>query len=156
MITGRRVTPIPITPLIIKMVHCIADQDGMQKGLKITNCTRQGLYDSTWIAGVDYDEDEFEYKDYDPDSEEDEDSDNSDDDDDDQDMYDKMDPDAIAALNDPTTLQDNEDSEDSDEEEQPQVEEPDEEEESQEESEEEQDPNIQPLPKSKPSQRMPR
>jgi hypothetical protein len=56
-------------------------------------------------------------------------------------MYDEMDPDAIAALNDPTTLQDDEDSEDSDEEEQPQVEEPDEEEESEEESKEEQDPN---------------
>jgi hypothetical protein len=41
-----------------------------------------------------------------------------------------MDPDAIAALNDPTTLQDDEDSEDSDEEE-----------ESEEESKEEQDPN---------------
>jgi hypothetical protein len=102
----------------------------MPKGLKITNCTRQVLYDSTWIAGVDYDEDEFEDENYDPDSEEEKDSDNSDDDDDDQDMYDKMDPDAIAALNDPTTLQDNEDSEDSDEEEQPQVAEPDEEEES--------------------------
>jgi hypothetical protein len=42
------------------MVHRIAEQDGMPKGLKITNCTRQVLYDSTWIAGVDYDEDEFE------------------------------------------------------------------------------------------------
>jgi hypothetical protein len=127
MITRRRVTPIPITPAIIKMVHRIAKQDGMPKGLKITNRTGQVLYDSTWIAGVDYDE----HKD----------SDDSDDDDDDEDMYDEMDPDAIAALNDPTTLQDDEDSEDSDEEEQPQVEEPDEEEESEEESEEEQDPN---------------
>jgi hypothetical protein len=112
------------------MVHRIAKQDGMPKGLKITNRTGQVLYDSTWIAGVDYDEDEFE----------DEDSDNSNDDDN-EDMYDKMDPDAIAALNDPTTLQDDEDSEDSDEEEQPQVKEPDKEEESEEESEEEQDPN---------------
>jgi hypothetical protein len=53
MITCRRVTPIPITPAIIKMVHRIADQDGMPKGLKITNCIRQDLYNSTWIAGVD-------------------------------------------------------------------------------------------------------
>jgi hypothetical protein len=117
----------PITPAIIKMVHRITEQDGMPKGLKITNHTRQVLYDSTWSAGVDYDEDEFEDEDYDPDSDEDEDSDDSNDDDD-EDMYDEMDPDAIAALNDPTTLQDDEDSEDSDEEEQPQVEEPDEEE----------------------------
>jgi hypothetical protein len=65
-----------------------------------------------------------------------------DDDDDDEDMYDEMDPNAIAALNDPTTLQDDEESEDSDEEEQSQVKEPDEEEESEEESsKEEQDPN---------------
>jgi hypothetical protein len=115
MITRRRVTPIPITPAIIKMVHRIAEQDGMPKGLMITNHTGQVLYDSTWIAGVD--------------------------DDDDEDMYDEMDPDAIAALNDHTTLQDDEDSEDLDEEEQPQVKEPDKEEESEEESEEEQDPN---------------
>jgi CO dehydrogenase/acetyl-CoA synthase beta subunit len=52
-----------------------------------------------------------------------------------------MDPDAIAALNDPTTLQDDEDSEDSDDKQHPQVKEPDEEEEPEEESEEEQDPN---------------
>jgi hypothetical protein len=68
-------------------------------------------------------------------------NDSDDDDDDDEDMYDEMDPDAMAALNDPTTLQDDEDSEDSEEEQQPQVKEPDEEEESEEESEEEQDPN---------------
>jgi hypothetical protein len=137
MITCRCVTPIPITPAIIKMVHRIAKQDGM----KITNCTKQVLYDSTWIAGVDYDQDELEDEDYHPSSDEDEDSDDSDDDDDDEDMYDEMDPDAIAALNDPTTLQDDEDSEDSDEEEQPQVKEPNKKEESKEESEEEQDHN---------------
>jgi hypothetical protein len=82
------------------MVHCIAEKDGMSKGLKITNHTGQVLYDKTWIAGVDYDENEFEDEDYDPNSDEDEDSDDSDDscnDDDHEDMYDKMDPDAIAA-----------------------------------------------------------
>jgi hypothetical protein len=84
MITRRRVTPIPITPAIIKMVHRIAEQDGMPKGLKITNRTRQVLYDSTWIAGVDYDEDEFEDEDYHPSSDEDEDSDDSDDEDSDE------------------------------------------------------------------------
>jgi hypothetical protein len=62
--TRCRVTPIPITPAIIKMVHRNAEQDGMPKGLKITNRTRQVLYNSTWIAGVDYDEDEFEDEDY--------------------------------------------------------------------------------------------
>ena len=70
-ITRRRVTPIPITPAILKMVHRIAANDGMPKGLKISNRTGQVLYDSTWIAGVDYDEEEFEDEDdedYDPDS----------------------------------------------------------------------------------------
>jgi hypothetical protein len=57
------------------------------------------------------------------------------------DMYDEMDSDAITALNDPTTLQDEEGSIDSNDEQQPQVKEPDEEEESEEESKEEQDPN---------------
>jgi hypothetical protein len=73
MITCHHVTPIPITPAIIKMVHRIAEQDGMPKGLKITNHTGQVLYNSTWITGVDYDEDEFEDEDYDPDNDEDED-----------------------------------------------------------------------------------
>ncbi len=43
MITCCRVTPIPITPAIIKMVHRIAKKDGMPKGLKITNHTGQVL-----------------------------------------------------------------------------------------------------------------
>jgi hypothetical protein len=141
MITRHHVTPIPITPAIIKMVHRIAEQEDMPKGLKITNHTGQVLYNSTWIAGVDYDEDEFEDEDYDPNSDEDDSDDSNDEDDDDEDIYDEMDPDAMAALNDPTTLQDDEYSEDSEEEQQPQVKEPDEEEESEEESEEEQDPN---------------
>jgi hypothetical protein len=71
MITCHHVTHIPITPAIIKMVHRIAEQDDMPKGLKITNCTGQVLYNSTWIAGVDYDKDEFEDEDYDPNSDED-------------------------------------------------------------------------------------
>jgi hypothetical protein len=60
IITCHCITPIPILQAaIIKMVHCIAKKDGMPKGLKITNCTGPVLYDSTWIAGVDYDENEF-------------------------------------------------------------------------------------------------
>ncbi len=74
------ITPILITPAIIKMVHRIAEKDGMPKGLKITNHTGKVLYDSTWIAGVDYDEDEFEDEDYDSNSDEDEDSKDSNDD----------------------------------------------------------------------------
>jgi hypothetical protein len=51
MITRRRVTPIPITPAIIKMVHRIAKQDGMPKGLKIDNFrmnTRSGRYGAAY------------------------------------------------------------------------------------------------------------
>jgi hypothetical protein len=36
--------------------------DGMPKGLKITNHTGQVLYDSAWIAGVEYDQDELKIK----------------------------------------------------------------------------------------------
>jgi hypothetical protein len=49
--------------VIIKQVNGIAEMDGMPKGLKITNHTSQVLYDSVWIAGVDYDEDEIEDQD---------------------------------------------------------------------------------------------
>jgi hypothetical protein len=113
------------------MVRCIAKKDGMLKGLKITNHTGQVLYYSTWIAGVDYDEDQSKDKDYDPDDDKDEDKDSDDiddsddddiddsddddiddsdddDDDNDKDMCNKMDPNAIAALSDPATLQDDE------------------------------------------------
>ena len=73
------------------MVHRIAHNDGMPKGLKITKHTGQVLYDSNWIAGVDYDEDQFDDEDYDPDSDNESDEDesddsNDDDDDDDDDM----------------------------------------------------------------------
>jgi hypothetical protein len=85
MITCRGVTPIPITLAIMKILHSIAEKDGMPKGLKITNHTGQVLYNSTWIAGVDYDEDKFKDKDYDPDSDKDKDSNDSDD----EHMYDK-------------------------------------------------------------------
>ncbi len=124
------------------MVCCIAKKDGMLKGLKITNHTGQVLYYSTWIAGVDYDEDEFKDKDYDPDDDEDEDEDkdsddindsDDDDDDNDKDMCNKMDPNAIAALSDPATLQDDEVIEEPVDKQQPQVKEPDKEEESKEE-----------------------
>jgi hypothetical protein len=71
---------------------------------------------------------------YDPNSDEEEDSNNSNDDgnDDDDgnnnDMYDKMDPDTIAALSNPTTLQDDEDNEESYDKQQLQDQEPDKEE----------------------------
>ena len=60
-----RVTPIPITPSIITQVHHIAERDGMPKGLKVHNCFGTLLYDSAWIAGVDYNEEQFDDDNYD-------------------------------------------------------------------------------------------
>jgi hypothetical protein len=65
VITHRRVTPLPTTPAIITLIHTIAKQDGMPRGLKISNCYGTVLFDSSWIAGVDYDNEQFEDEDYD-------------------------------------------------------------------------------------------
>jgi hypothetical protein len=76
LITRRQVTPVPITPSVIKQVHTLAIQEQMPLGLKIANKTGQLFYDSAWIAGVDYDPDQFEEEedeDYDPDEPEEED-----------------------------------------------------------------------------------
>ena len=119
MITRHHIIPIPITPAIIKQVDHIAKMDGMPKGLKITNHTGQVLYDSAWIAGVEYDEDEIEDQDYEEEEDEDDDSDytndSNDDDDDDNDQYDEMDPDEIAALAEPLALQSDDEDEAQDE-----------------------------------------
>jgi hypothetical protein len=108
MIIRRRITPVPITPVIIKQVDRIDEMDGMPKGLKITNHTSQVLYDSAWIAGVDYDEDEIEDQDYEEEEDEDDDSNYTDDD---NDQYDEMDPDEIATLAEPLALQSDDEDE---------------------------------------------
>lgn len=90
IITRRKVTPVPITPAVIKQVHALADQEGMPSGLKINNRTGLLLYDSAWIAGVDYDEEEFDDEDYEPDEQE-----QDDDEDPNEDDYDEMDPNEI-------------------------------------------------------------
>jgi hypothetical protein len=103
IITRRTVTPVPITPAIIKQFHTIADQEGMPEGLKIANRTGQIFYDTAWIAGVDYDEeafdDEFE-EDY-----EDEDSERNDDDLPNG-QFDEVDPDEITEVD---NIQDDDD-----------------------------------------------
>ena len=65
VILRRRVTAIPITPSIIMQVHRIAEREGMPKGLKVHNRFGTLLYDSAWIAGVDYNEEQFDDDDYD-------------------------------------------------------------------------------------------
>jgi hypothetical protein len=101
VITRRRMTPLPIIPAIIKLVHTIAEQDGMPKGLKISNRFGTVLFDSSWIAGVDYNNEKFEDEDYDDNDHEP--YDNHDDDDnsdyeDEEDNVDKTDPNEVADI----------------------------------------------------------
>ena len=65
VITRPKVTQIPITPAVIKRVHEIAERDGMPTGLKVQDRYGTILYDSAWIAGVDYNEELFDDDDYD-------------------------------------------------------------------------------------------
>jgi hypothetical protein len=91
VVKRRRLTKIPITPSIIKQVHALAVLDRMPEGLKITNRANNVIFDSAWIAGVDYDEEQFDDEEYD------EDEDNVEDDDD-YDDYDEMDENELADI----------------------------------------------------------
>ena len=92
-ITCQKVTPVPITNHVINLVHKMADNDGMPDGLKIQNQQGVVLYDSSWIAGVDYKEDE----DYEEQDDEDDNDDYL------EEEYDKVDPNELADI-----LEDNE------------------------------------------------
>ena len=83
-----------MTPSIIKQVHALAVLDKMPEGLKITNRAKNVIFDSAWIAGVDYDEEQFDDEGYDV---EEDDNDNEDDDNDEYD-YDKMDKNEFANI----------------------------------------------------------
>jgi hypothetical protein len=85
------VTPSPITPDIIKLVHTIAKQEEMPKGLKISNRYGTVLFDSSWIAGVEYNEDLFEDKDYDS-------NDDDEDNNKEEEQFDAMDPNEVADI----------------------------------------------------------
>eukprot|EP00957_Ditylum_brightwellii_P109262 8334249-Ditylum_brightwellii.AAC.1 len=74
---------MPLTPSIIKQVHKLTELDNMPKGLKITNKTGDIFFDSTQIAGVDYDADKFSDQDCTSESESDS-NDHSDDDNDEE------------------------------------------------------------------------
>ena len=60
VITRSRVTPVPITPAVIKLIHAIAKEENMPKGLKIENRTNTVLFDAAWTAGVKFDEKVFD------------------------------------------------------------------------------------------------
>ena len=68
IITCRHVTPLPITPTVIKQVHTLAEHKNMPKSLKLSTRTGQLLYDSAWVAGVDYDDEAFDDQDYEEES----------------------------------------------------------------------------------------
>ena len=60
VITRNKVTPLPITPSVLKQVSAIAQMEGMPKGIKIKNRNNNILFDSSLTAGVDYDEEQFD------------------------------------------------------------------------------------------------
>ncbi len=94
VVKRRTLTPAVVTPTIVKMVHRLAELDGMPKGLKIHNRTNQVLFDSAWIAGVDYNEELFDDEDYDFDKE----SESDDEEDEEEDEYDEMDENELADI----------------------------------------------------------
>jgi hypothetical protein len=59
-IKRRSVTTIPITKNVIDLVHDMANKDNIKDGLKIETKSGKILYDSAWIAGVDYIENNFD------------------------------------------------------------------------------------------------
>jgi hypothetical protein len=92
-IKRRTVTVIPITSNVIDLVHQMATNDGIQDGLKIKSKSSIILYDSSWIAGVDYNKEDN--------TQDDEEFDINEDDNDDE-NYDRMDlNDAAEILQEP-------------------------------------------------------
>ena len=92
IITRAKVTPIPITAGVMAQVRTIAAQEGMPKGLKVSNRYRVILYDSTWIPGVDFEDSNYNSEDDDYTTDDnstssDETDSNDDDDDDDYDEF---------------------------------------------------------------------
>jgi hypothetical protein len=88
MLSLRKITPLPITQSVIDTVNAMAKSQDMPQGLKIATKMGRLLYDSTWIAGVDY-EDNNDDDDNDENENEDE---NIDEDEDEQQDQDEVDP----------------------------------------------------------------
>ena len=118
IVTRRNVTPIPITPAVISQVHHIAKHDGMPDGLKIKNRHGDILYDSAWIARVDYDENEFEEYQEDQDYEDDSDSDEATEEnltnEENEQVYDELDGEELAELQQQNVREDDDYSDDDD------------------------------------------
>ncbi len=91
VVKRRTMTKIPITPSIIKQVHALAVLDEMPEGLKITNRVNNVIFNTAWIAGVDYDEQEFDDDEYGKEEE-------NDNDDEYDDHYNEMDENELADI----------------------------------------------------------
>ncbi|MGC9208134.1 MAG: hypothetical protein ACP5EO_13965, partial [Acidithiobacillus sp.] len=69
VITRPRVWKIPVTPVVMRAVETMAEEQGI-KSLKLQNRRKTTFYPADWIAGVDYnnknndhdDEDDTEYE----------------------------------------------------------------------------------------------
>jgi hypothetical protein len=92
VVKRRTLTKVPITPGIIKQVHALAKIDEMPEGLKIKNRANHIIFDSAWIAGVEYDEEQFDDGEY---EEQEEDYDSEDEE---YDEYDEMDENELADI----------------------------------------------------------
>jgi len=57
-------TKLGFTPAVIVAVHALATHDRMPQGLKVSNQAGITLYDSSWIAGVDFEDSDYK-SDYD-------------------------------------------------------------------------------------------
>ena len=62
VIARRDLTVLPVTPTIIKAVNDIAAAEG-QQGLRIKTKRGDIIYDSSWTAGVDYEEEDLQVSD---------------------------------------------------------------------------------------------
>jgi hypothetical protein len=74
VITRQRVQIIPITTSVVHLVQELAKQDKMPDGLKIATKTGSIIYDSTLIAGVDYNPQNVHYPNHDVQNSDDDDS----------------------------------------------------------------------------------
>ena len=81
----------------MRQVDALAEMDRMPKGLKTHNRANQLIFDSAWIAGVDYDEEAFEDNDFNKNFE-DEDDGFSDDVSEYDDEYDELDPNELEDI----------------------------------------------------------
>eukprot|EP00957_Ditylum_brightwellii_P053448 4051025-Ditylum_brightwellii.AAC.2 len=98
VVIRQRCTAMPLTPAVIKQVHMIAKKEGMPSGLKIKNRAGNILFDSTWTAGVQYDEDLFLNANYSPSDLDESDDNSSDSNSDDTDEADSINSDKIDNL----------------------------------------------------------